>query len=83
MSPVVAEIVDWAALGEVIAVSLVAGVGVTFCYSLGILGVTRFADMRRDNRVVGATAYGLLALLAMAVCAAAVVAAIIVMTSKG
>jgi hypothetical protein len=82
MSPVVAEIVDWAALGEVVVASLAAGIGVTLCFSLGILGATRFADLRRDRRPVGATIYGLLGMLGMTASAAAIVVALIVMTTK-
>ena len=52
----IATVVDWAALRDVVVASLVAGVGVTVAFSLAILGATRFADMRRDERVVGAWA---------------------------
>jgi hypothetical protein len=80
---VLAEVVDWAALGEVIAVSLVGGVGVTFAFSLALLGAVRSADMRRDERFVEAGAYAALGLIGLAVTAAALVFGIIVMTSKG
>ena len=76
------DIVDWKALGEVVLYSLVAGVGVGFCYSLAIVGAARFADMRRDGRTAGAAVYALLGVLGLAVSVAAIVAGIIVMTQK-
>ena len=48
-SAVIATVVDWAALRDVVVASLAAGVGVTVAFSLAILGLTRFADMRRDG----------------------------------
>ncbi len=79
---VIATVVDWAALRDVVVASLAAGVGITVTFSLAILGLTRFADMRRDERVVGAWAYAGLAILGLAVSGAAVVFGIILMTSK-
>lgn len=78
----IATIVDWAALRDVVVASLAAGVGVTVVFSLAILGLTRFADTRRDGRVVEAWAYAGLAVLGLAVSATAVVYGIILMTSK-
>ena len=78
----IATVVDWAALRDVVVASLAAGVGVTITFSLAILGLTRFADMRRDEHVVGAWAYAGLAILGLAVSGAAVVFGIILMTSK-
>ena len=60
---VIATVVDWAALRDVVVASLAAGVGITVAFSLAILGLTRFADMRRDERVVGAWAFAGLAIL--------------------
>jgi hypothetical protein len=80
---VFAEVVDWQALGEVVVASLVSGVGLTLCFSLAIAGATRFADMRRAERPVGAAFYALLGLLGLAASLAGVVAALIVMTTKG
>jgi hypothetical protein len=76
-------IVNWGALGKVIVASLVAGVGATLCFSLAIMGTTRFAELRRDGRSTAAGAYAALGLLGFAVTIAAVVAGIVVMTKKG
>ena len=78
----IATVVDWAALRDVVVASLAAGVGITVTFSLAILGLTRFADMRRDERIVGAWAYAGLAILGLGVSGAAVVFGIILMTSK-
>ena len=52
MRVLASQIVDWGTLGKVALASLVAGVGVTLIFSLAIVGAARFADMRRDGRVV-------------------------------
>lgn len=75
-------IVDWGALGKVIAYSAVAGVGVALFFSFAVLGATRFAEMRRDTRSGEAVFYGLLGLLGLAATAAGIVGAIVVMTNK-
>ena len=78
----IATVVDWAALRDVVIASLAVGVGSTVAFSLAIMGLTRFADMRRDGRVVEAWAYGALAIAGLAISATAVVYGIILMTSK-
>jgi hypothetical protein len=75
--------VDWGALGDVVVASLIAGVGITLFFSLSIVGATRFVELRRDDRTLGATLYGALSLLGLAATAASITVAIIVMTSKG
>ena len=80
---VLAEIVDWKALGDVIIASLVAGVGVTLCFSLAILGATRFADMRREERPIEAAFYAVVGLFGLLVSLAGIGVAIYQMTSKG
>ncbi len=78
----VATILETKELLETVAASLIAGVGVTAAFSLVILGVTRSADMARDERPLLATVAGGLAVLAGAVVIAAIVFGIVVMTSK-
>jgi hypothetical protein len=75
-------VVDWNALGQVVLYSLGAGIGVTICFSLAILGATRFSDSLARERTAGAAGYALLTLLGLAATAAAVVIAIVVMTTK-
>jgi hypothetical protein len=80
--PMLATVVDTQALLRTIAAAFVAGVGVTFIFSLAIVGVARFAETNRDGHPLAAAAYGVLALIAVAVAAAAVTIGIIVMTRK-
>jgi hypothetical protein len=80
--PLADKIVDWATLGKVIAAALVAGVCVTTAFSLAILGVTRFAEMRRSGRPLEATGFAALAVAGAAFTTAAIVGGIIVMTTK-
>jgi hypothetical protein len=78
----IATVVDWAALRDVVLYSLGAGIGVTIAFSLAILGGTRFNAMRRDERGVEAVGYAALAIAGLGVSAAAIVFGIVVMTSK-
>jgi hypothetical protein len=77
-------VVDWGKLGQVVLYSAVVGVGVAICFSLAILGATRFAEVRRGEGGGGpAVAYAVLATLGLAATVAAAVIAIVVMTKKG
>ena len=75
-------VVDWEKLGQVVLYSLGAGVGVSVCFALAVVGATRFADSRRDGGGAAAVGYALLAAVGLAATVAAVVIGIIVMTSK-
>ena len=77
-----ATIVETKELLETVAVSVVAGVGVTIVFSIAVYGATRFADLSRDQRPIAATAAVVTAVVAFAVCVAAVVVGIVVMTHK-
>jgi hypothetical protein len=67
---------------EVVWVSLVAGVLVCFAYALVVLGTARAADARRNGHGAASLAFGALAAIALAVCAAAVVYGVHVMVTK-
>lgn len=82
MSGLVGAIADTKALAEVVVASLVAGIGVVVSFSLTILGATRSADLRRDERTLEAAAFGLLVVVCALASIAAVVFGLIVMTSK-
>jgi hypothetical protein len=77
-----ATLVETKALLDTVIASLVAGIGVTAVFAILIFGVTRSADMVRDERPVLATAAVALAALAFLVVATAIVLGIIVMTRK-
>jgi hypothetical protein len=76
-------VVDWGKLGQVVLYSLGSGVGVALCFSLAVVGATRFAESRRGAGGGGAAvAYAALAAAGLAATIGAVVLGIIVMTSK-
>ncbi|HEX3734093.1 MAG TPA: hypothetical protein VHU86_02955 [Solirubrobacterales bacterium] len=77
-----ATIVEGRELLETVVASLVAGVGVTFIFSIAIWGVARFADLSRNERPLAAGAAAVAAGLALAGVLAAVVVGIVVMTKK-
>jgi hypothetical protein len=77
-----ATIVEGKELLETVVASLVAGVGVTFVFSIAIWGVARFADLSRNERPLAAGAAAVAAGLALVGVLAAVVVGIIVMTKK-
>ncbi len=79
---VLATIVEWKAVWQTIVFAIVAGVGVTFAFSLAVLGATRSVDLSRDGRSGAALAAATLGVAAFCVCIAAVVLGIIVMTTK-
>ena len=77
------EVVDWAALFEVVYSALVAGIGVAVAFSIAVAGMTRFADEVRESRMTRAAMYAVMAALGLFVCLAAIVLGIVVMTAKG
>jgi hypothetical protein len=84
MSPttVLGAVVDGDALLQVVWASLLAGVGVTGVFGVGIVGATRALDFSRAGNSAGAVVFAILGLLAAAAVLAAVAFGIVVMTSK-
>ncbi len=74
--------IDFHALGQVIWVSLVAGVGVSVLFSVVIFGADKADVARREGDDSQALAYGALAVAAMVVFSVAVVVGVIVMLKK-
>lgn len=77
-----ATIVESKALLETVIASVVAGVGVTFVFSIAIWGVARFVDLSRGERPVAAAGAAAVAAVALAATAAVLVVGILVMTGK-
>jgi hypothetical protein len=75
--------IDFHALGQVIWVSIVAGVGVTVLYSIVIYSADKAGDARREGQEASAIAYGALAVAALVVFLGVTVFGVIVMLSKG
>ena len=79
---VIATIVHTDELLQTIAASLIAGIGVTFLFSVGIWGAGQFTELGRNERPVAATAAAVVGVLALLCVAGAVITGIIVMTHK-
>jgi hypothetical protein len=77
-----ASIVDWHDMLQVVWVSIAAGLGVTLVFSIALVGATRAVDYRRGGHGPGAWAYGAVALIASAGVIGCVVLAIVVMVNK-
>jgi hypothetical protein len=75
-------LVEGRQLLETVVASTIAGVGVTFVFSIAIWGVAQFVEQSRNERMLAAGAAGLVAALAMLATAGAVLVGILVMTSK-
>lgn len=77
-----AALIEGRALLETVIASVVAGVGVTFVFSIAIWGVAQFADHNRNERPLAAGAAAVVATLALLATAAVVVVGILAMSSK-
>jgi uncharacterized membrane protein YhaH (DUF805 family) len=75
-------VVELGQIGEVIWVSMVAGVAITAIFSLIVLGTARYAEARRVHHRGAAVAYGMLAALSLVAFAAVVVMGVQIMLSK-
>jgi hypothetical protein len=82
LTSLAADIVDWGTLGQVVLYSLGAGVGVALCFSIAVVGATRFAEARRAGAGGSAAFYAVLATAGLAATTAAVIVGIIVMAKK-
>ena len=76
-----AQIVDWSALGQTALAALLSGVGVALAFSLGILGASRLTDSSHELGLIGRIGYGGLTIGGILASLAAIVFGIIVMTS--
>jgi hypothetical protein len=77
---VIATVVDWDAIVQVIWVSLVAGVGVTAAWGVALLGSTRAIETGRDGHLAVAAVYAVMGGLALAVVVGAIVFGIVILT---
>ncbi|HKF82675.1 MAG TPA: hypothetical protein VKB23_06920 [Solirubrobacterales bacterium] len=78
----IATIVHTDELLQTIAASLIAGIGVTFLFSVGIWGAGQFTELGRNERPLAATAAAVVGVLALLCVAGAVITGIVVMTHK-
>jgi len=77
-----ATIVDTTELWQTVVAALIASLGMTFTFSLVILGVARLADRARDDRPAAAAGAGLLAVTGLVLTVAGIALGMVVMLSK-
>ena len=77
----IATVVDWDAILEVIWVSLLAGVGVTAAWGFALLGATRALEYGRAGRSGEAVVYSVIGVAGLATMIGAVVFGIVILTS--
>ena len=76
-----ASIVDWDALLETVAASVVAGLGIVLVFSIAIYGAARFAEGRRAGASLETGVAAAVTFVALLVSAAAIVIGILVMAT--
>lgn len=76
----IATVVDWAALFQVIWVSLLSGVGVTAAWAFALVGSTRALEFSRDGRLGEAVLYGAVGVAGVAIVVGAIVFGIVILT---
>ena len=76
----IATVVDWDAILQVVWVSLLSGVGVTAAWAFALLGWTRALEYGRDGRPAEAVIYGAVGVVGLGVVLGAVVFGILVLT---
>ncbi len=82
MIPPAATVVEAGKLLEAAGASLAGTLALTLAFSLLIRGAARFAEHQREGRSLAAAANGALAVVALLLCLAAVIAALVLMTAK-
>jgi hypothetical protein len=76
---VIATVVDWDALLQVIWVSLLSGVGVTAAWAFALLGATRALEFGRDGRAGAALIYGAVGVAGVVIVVGAIVFGIVIL----
>ena len=69
----IATVVDWDSILQVVWVSLLSGVGVTAAWAFALLGWTRALEYGRDGRAGEALVYGAVGVAGLAIVLGAVV----------
>jgi 4-amino-4-deoxy-L-arabinose transferase-like glycosyltransferase len=82
MSVVLATVVEGKELLQTVVAATVAGVGVTFAFSVAIWGYGRSVELGNEERRLAAGTAAAVAVLALGVVVAAIVIGIVVMTHK-
>jgi predicted RND superfamily exporter protein len=76
------KVVEWDKILQVVYSALGVALAVAVAFSVAVAGGTRFFEERRDGASARAAMWALLAAIGFAVCVAAIVLGIVVMTTK-
>ena len=76
----IATVVDWDAILQVIWVSLLAGVGVTAAYGFALLGYNRALENGRGGHLGAAISYAVVGVVGFAIVLGAIVFGILILT---
>ena len=76
----IATVVDWDALFQVIWVSLVAGIGLPAAWGFALLGSTRALETGREGRTAEAALYAVVGVAGFAIVIGAIVFGILILT---
>jgi hypothetical protein len=82
ITPLLAQIVDWDALLEMLWTATLAGFGVTAAYGIAIAGGVRALDLGRSGRTAEAILLGIVGAVGLAIVVAAIVFGVVVMVNK-
>jgi predicted membrane metal-binding protein len=77
-----AAILDARTLGKVILYALIAGVGVSAVFALGVSSAAGLVDAVRDRRTLAVAAWGVTAIVCLAGSLGAVVLGVVVLSAK-
>jgi hypothetical protein len=75
-------VIDTTALLKMLYTSLAASIGITIIFATAILAAIRATELRRANRDAAATAYAVLATVAIALAAAIVIYGVVLVAQK-
>jgi hypothetical protein len=77
-----ATILDVTTLGKVILYALIAGVGISSVFALGVSSAAGLVDAIRERRTLGSVLWGVSAILCLAGSLAGIALGVVVMASK-
>ena len=78
----IAAVVDWDKLLDVVWTAALAGVGGTVVFAVAVYGVTRSSDMLRAERTAAGAAYAVLGIAGLLATLLAIIYAVVLITSK-
>jgi hypothetical protein len=78
----IAAIVDFGTLGKVIVYSLIAGVGISTVFALGVSSAAGLVDSIRERRTLSSVVWGVTAAVCLLGSLAGIALGVVVMASK-